>query len=66
MGHDLDVHCEYHRLRDSTIVLTKVSRLLLAMDQGNASKIVGIKLSEINVENMAIQSKFKKNEENVR
>ena len=28
MGHDLDVHREYYRLRDSTIELTKVSRLL--------------------------------------
>ena len=66
MGHDLDVHREYYRLRDSTIELTKVSRLLLAMDEGNASKIVGKKLSEINVEGTVVQSKFKMHKANLR
>ena len=50
LGHNLDVHREFYRLRDSTIELAKVSRLLLAMDEGNASKLTGNKLSEINIE----------------
>ena len=50
LGYNLDVHREFYRLRDSTIELAKVSRLLLAMDEGNASKLTGKKLSEINIE----------------
>ena len=49
LGHDLSVHREYYRLRDSTIELAKVSRLLLAMDEGNAKDFAGKKLSEIDV-----------------
>ena len=41
LGHNLDVHREYYRLRDSTIELSKVSRLLLAMDEGNAKNFAG-------------------------
>ena len=50
LGHNLYVHREFYRLRDSTIELAKVSRLLLSMDEGNASKLTGKKLSEINIE----------------
>ena len=50
LGHNLDVHREYYRLRESTVELSKVSRLLLALDEGNAVKITGKKLSEISVE----------------
>ena len=48
LGHDLNR--EYYRLRESTVELAKVSRLLLAIDEGNAEKMVGKKLSEIGVE----------------
>lgn len=50
MGHDLSVHREYYRLHDSTLELSKVSRLLLAVDEGNATKWQGKKLSEINLD----------------
>lgn len=50
MGHDLSVHREYYRLHDSTLELSKVSRLLLAVDEGNAAKFQGKKLSEITVD----------------
>ena len=53
LGHDLNVHREYYRLKDSTIELSKVSRLLLAMDEGNAKNFAGKTLSEINVEGKA-------------
>eukprot|EP00794_Sanderia_malayensis_P021033 gene21033-23086_t len=35
MGHDISVHREYYRLHDSTLELSKVSRLLLAVDEGS-------------------------------
>lgn len=50
MGHDLAVHREYYRLHDHTLELSKVSRLLLAVDEGNAAKFQGKKLSEITVD----------------
>ena len=50
MGHDIDVHREFYRLRESTVERTKVSRLLLAIDEGNAHSLSGKKLSEISIE----------------
>jgi len=50
LGHNLDVHREYYRLKDSTVELSKVSRILLAIDEGNAGNFMGKKLSEISVE----------------
>ena len=50
MGHDLSVHREYYRLHDSTLELSKVSRLLLAVDEGNVAKFQGKTLSEITVD----------------
>ena len=50
MGHDLSVHREYYRLHDSTLELSKVSRLLLAIDEGNVAKFQGKTLSEITVD----------------
>ncbi len=50
MGHDISVHREYYRLHDSTLELSKVSRLLLAVDEGQASKFHGKKLSDINLD----------------
>ena len=50
MGHNLDVHREFYRLRESTVELTKALRLLLAIDEGNASGMSGKSLSDITVE----------------
>ena len=50
LGHDLNVHREYYRLKDSTVELSKVSRLLLAIDEGNAGNLMGKKLADISVE----------------
>eukprot|EP00112_Aurelia_sp_Birch-Aquarium-sp1_P004128 Seg1469.8 transcript_id=Seg1469.8/GoldUCD/mRNA.D3Y31 product="hypothetical protein" protein_id=Seg1469.8/GoldUCD/D3Y31 len=54
MGHDLSVHREYYRLHDHTLELSKVSRLLMAVDEGNAAKFQGKKLSEITVDELAL------------
>ena len=50
LGHDIAVHREYYRLQDSTLELAKVSKLLMAVDQGKAAQYAGKSLSEINVE----------------
>ena len=50
MGHNIDVHRECYRLRKYTVELTKVARLLCAIDEGSTVNIQGKKLSEINIE----------------
>ena len=50
MGHNLDVHRNYYRLKDSTVELSKVARLLLVIDEGRANKFAKKKLSEIDVQ----------------
>lgn len=50
MGHDLNIHKDFYRLHDSTIEIAKVSRLLMAIDTGNASKFVGKQLDEITLD----------------
>jgi hypothetical protein len=47
MGHYIRVHREFYRLPESTIQLTKISKLLLAMDSGNISKSKGRNLDTI-------------------
>lgn len=49
MGHDIAVHREFYRLPEDTYQLAKVSRLLLCMEQGKASKFKGKSLDEIEV-----------------
>ena len=50
LGHDVRVHRDYYRLHEHTIELSKVSRLLLAVDEGNAAKWAGKKLEDIALE----------------
>ena len=50
LGHNINVHKKYYRLSDSTIELAKVSKLLLAIDEGNGAKFVGKTLDEITLE----------------
>ena len=52
MGHDVDIHEHVYRLHDSMIELAKVSRLLMAVDEGKASCFIGKSLSSIQVEGM--------------
>ena len=52
LGHDIAVHRDYYRLHEHTIELSKVSRLLLAVDEGNAAKWAGKKLDDIALEGM--------------
>lgn len=47
LGHDINVHREYYRLQEHTLELAKISKLLLAIDEGNANKWAGKKLDDI-------------------
>lgn len=47
LGHDISVHRNFYRLQESTLELAKVSKLLVAVDEGNASQMAGKKLDEI-------------------
>ncbi|CAG9824529.1 unnamed protein product [Phaedon cochleariae] len=52
LGHDIRVHREYYRLHENTVELTKVSRLLLAVDQGKAHTLAGKSSEEIQVQDL--------------
>eukprot|EP00794_Sanderia_malayensis_P021147 gene21147-23224_t len=56
MGHDISVHREYYRLHDSTLELSKVSRLLLAVDEGSAAKWQGKRLSDIDLNEIPVEA----------
>lgn len=49
LGHDIRVHRDFYRLQELAIELTKVSRLLIAVDEGKASEFKGKNLEEINL-----------------
>jgi hypothetical protein len=50
MGHNIAVHREFYRLPDDTYQLAKVSRLLIALEQGQISRFQGKTLEEIEVD----------------
>lgn len=50
LGHDIRVHREFYRLHESAVELTKVSRLLMVVDEGKVNKFSGKKLADINLE----------------
>ncbi|EDO29593.1 predicted protein [Nematostella vectensis] len=50
LGHDVHVHREFYRLHESTAELAKVSKLLIAVDEGRISHLKGKSLEEISLE----------------
>ncbi|KAL8582707.1 hypothetical protein ACOMHN_058084 [Nucella lapillus] len=50
LGHDVRIHREFYRLPDSTFQLAKISRLLVAMEQGQISDFKGKSLEEVDVQ----------------
>ena len=50
MGHDLKVHREFYRLPTNTIQMAKVSKLLLALDEGKIKSIKGCSLDDISLD----------------
>lgn len=55
MGHDLNIHKDFYRLHNFTIEIAKVSRLLMAINTGNASKLIGKQLDEINLDDFQFE-----------
>ena len=50
LGHSIDVHRNFYRLQESTLEICKVSKLLMAVDSGSLHKLVGKKLTDIELE----------------
>jgi len=49
LGHDGQIHREYYGLPQQTLQIAKLSKLLLAMDKGEISSLVGKSVDGINV-----------------
>ena len=56
MGHDINVHRQYYWLHESTLELAKVSKVLLAVDDGRAGQFAGKNLDEITVKGLLTDS----------
>lgn len=50
LGHDIRVHREYYRLPEETLQVAKVSKLLLAMEQGSEGIELGKQLDDITID----------------
>ncbi|CAH2013947.1 unnamed protein product [Acanthoscelides obtectus] len=50
LGRDIRVHREFYRLHESTVELTKVSKLLMAVDEGKVSTFAGKSLADIDID----------------
>lgn len=47
MGHNLSIHDEYYRLPNETLQLSRVSKLLLAIDSGRFDELKGKSMEEL-------------------
>ncbi|XP_062381350.1 uncharacterized protein LOC134069402 [Sardina pilchardus] len=50
MGHDIRVHRQFYRLPEGTLQLAKISKVLLALEQGRVAEFKGKNIEEINIE----------------
>ena len=50
MGHELNVHRKFYRLQEDVIELAKISKLLLAVENGEAHHFSGMSLDDINID----------------
>lgn len=50
LGHDIRVHRKFYRLPEGTLQLAKISKVLMALEQGRVSEFKGKNLDEINLE----------------
>lgn len=49
LGHDIRVHREYYRLPEGTTELAKVSKVLMALEQGRLSDFKGMTMDQIQI-----------------
>ncbi|XP_051722771.1 uncharacterized protein LOC127497959 isoform X2 [Ctenopharyngodon idella] len=50
MGHDIRVHRKFYRLPEGTLQLAKISKVLMALEQGRVSEFKGKNLDEIHLD----------------
>ncbi|XP_032382955.1 uncharacterized protein LOC116696235 [Etheostoma spectabile] len=50
LGHDIRIHREYYRLPEKTLQLAKISKVLMALEQGKLAEFHGKNLDEISIE----------------
>ncbi|KAF3855394.1 hypothetical protein F7725_023449 [Dissostichus mawsoni] len=50
LGHDIRVHRQYYRLPEGTLQLAKVSKVLLALQQGRLADFKGMSLDQIQID----------------
>lgn len=50
LGHDIRVHRQFYRLPEGTLQLAKISKVLMALEQGRLAEFKGKTLDEINIE----------------
>ncbi|XP_067311201.1 uncharacterized protein [Pseudorasbora parva] len=49
LGHDIRVHRQFYRLPEGTLQLAKISKILMALEQGRLSEFKGKSLDDINI-----------------
>ncbi|ROJ30524.1 Gastrula zinc finger protein XlCGF8.2DB [Anabarilius grahami] len=49
LGHDIRVHHQFYRLPEGTLQLAKISKILMALEQGRLSEFKGKTLDDINI-----------------
>ena len=47
LGHDIMVHRAYYRLPEDTVQMTKVAKILFALEKGNLQLLKGQRLDDI-------------------
>lgn len=50
MGHNIRVHAKFYRLPESTLQLARISKVLMAMEQGRVGDFQGKNLDEIHID----------------
>jgi len=59
LGHTVQVHKDCYRLHESTVEMAKVSKVLLAIESGVASKFQGKSIDEIDLDGKFFLSREK-------
>lgn len=50
LGHDIRVHRQFYRLPEGTLQLAKISKVLMALEQGRLSEFKGKTLDDISID----------------
>ncbi|KAF5276948.1 hypothetical protein FQR65_LT16128 [Abscondita terminalis] len=61
LGHDIRVHRDFYRLHENTVEATKISRLLIAVENGDIGKYAGKSLNDINITDLPALEEEKDN-----